>query len=112
MKMVSLSRGKAHLSLVRRRARHGESVRIQVRGVPVAELVPTRDDSSAEADDGDSSGLDGQDLIRRGPWPALPSISGPFRPARVRRGGNLRGQRAGAVAEMRFLGLLSDSSTD
>ena len=66
MKMVSLSEAKAHLSRYVERARHGESVRIQVRGVPVAELVPIGDDSSGEADDGDLRELERAGLIRRG----------------------------------------------
>jgi antitoxin (DNA-binding transcriptional repressor) of toxin-antitoxin stability system len=39
---------------------------IQVRGVPVAELVPIGDDSSGEADDGDLLALERAGLIRRG----------------------------------------------
>jgi prevent-host-death family protein len=66
MKMVSLSEAKAHLSRHVERARHGESVRIQVRGVPVAELVPISDESSGKADDGDLRELERAGLIRRG----------------------------------------------
>jgi prevent-host-death family protein len=66
MKMVSLSEAKAHLSRHVERARHGESVRIQVRGVAVAELVPISDQSSGQADDGDLRELERAGLIRRG----------------------------------------------
>ena len=66
MKMVSLSEAKANLSQHVERARHGESVRIQVRGVPMAELVPIRDQSSGKADDGDLRELERAGLIRRG----------------------------------------------
>jgi prevent-host-death family protein len=66
MKMVSLSEAKAHLSRHVERVRHGESVRIQVRGVPVAELVPISTDSSDQSDDGDLRALERAGLIRRG----------------------------------------------
>jgi prevent-host-death family protein len=66
MKMVSLSEAKAHLSQHVERVRHGESVRIQVRGVPVAELVPISDESSGAVDDGDLRELERAGLIRRG----------------------------------------------
>jgi prevent-host-death family protein len=66
MKMVSLSEAKAHLSRHVERARHGESVRIQVRGVPVAELVPIRDESSGNIDEGDLRALERAGLVRRG----------------------------------------------
>jgi prevent-host-death family protein len=64
--MVSLSEAKAHLSRHVERARHGESVRIQVRGVPVAELVPIRDESSGNIDEGDLRALERAGLVRRG----------------------------------------------
>jgi len=66
MKMVSLSEAKAHLSRHVERARHGESVCIQVRGVPVAELVPIHDESAGKPDEGDLRALERAGLIRRG----------------------------------------------
>ena len=66
MKMVSLSEAKAHLSRHVERVRHGESVRIQVRGVPVAELVPIGTESFHGANDGDLRALERAGLIRRG----------------------------------------------
>jgi prevent-host-death family protein len=79
MKMVSLSEAKAHLSRHVERARHGESVRIQVRGVPVAELVPIRDESSGKLDEGDLRALERAGLVRRGrgQMPALIFKPGP-----------------------------------
>ena len=79
MKMVSLSEAKAHLSRHVERARHGESVCIQVRGVPVAELVPIGEKSSGKADDGDLLELERAGLIRRGkgPMPELIFKPGP-----------------------------------
>lgn len=82
MKMVSLSEAKAHLSQHVERARHGESVRIQVRGVPVAELVPIGDDSSGEADDGDLQALERAGLISRGRGPLPELIFKPGPPVR------------------------------
>jgi prevent-host-death family protein len=66
MKMVSLSEAKAHLSEHVDRVKHGETVRIQVRGVPVAELVPIRDESSGKLDEGDLRALERAGLVRRG----------------------------------------------
>jgi prevent-host-death family protein len=79
MKMVSLSEAKAHLSRHVERARHGESVRIQVRGVPVAELVPIRDESSGKLDEGELRALERAGLVRRGrgQMPALIFKPGP-----------------------------------
>ncbi len=62
--MVSLSEAKANLSRYVDRVRHGESVRIQVRGVPVAELVPV--DDSARGDAGELQELERAGLVRRG----------------------------------------------
>jgi prevent-host-death family protein len=53
MKMVSLSEAKANLSRHVERVRHGESLRIQVRGVPVAELVPVTEGAQGDADTGE-----------------------------------------------------------
>jgi prevent-host-death family protein len=64
MKMVSLSEAKANLSRHVERVRHGESVRIQVRGVPVAELVPIGD--RAQGDAGELQELERAGLVRRG----------------------------------------------
>jgi prevent-host-death family protein len=64
MKMVSLSEAKANLSRHVDRVRHGESVRIQVRGVPVAELVPVDDSSRGNA--GELRELERAGLVRRG----------------------------------------------
>jgi prevent-host-death family protein len=66
MKMVTLSEAKAHLSRHVERARHGESVRIQVRGVPVAELVPINDGAHGKTDGGDLRELERAGLIRMG----------------------------------------------
>lgn len=62
--MVSLSEAKANLSRHVDRVRHGESVRIQVRGVPVAELVPV--DDSAVGDAGELQELERAGIVRRG----------------------------------------------
>lgn len=64
MKIVSLSEAKANLSRHVDRVRHGESVRIQVRGVPVAELVPV--DDSAQGDAGELQELERAGIVRRG----------------------------------------------
>ena len=53
MKMLSLSEAKANLSRHAERVRHGESLRIQVRGVPVAELVPVTEGAEGDADTGE-----------------------------------------------------------
>jgi prevent-host-death family protein len=66
MKMVSLSEAKANLSRHVERARHGESVRIQVRGVAVAELVPVTDDNSGDVDLNELQDLERAGLVRRG----------------------------------------------
>lgn len=64
--MVSLSEAKANLSRHVERVRHGESVRIQVRGVPVAELVPVADNGRGDADAADLRELERAGLVRRG----------------------------------------------
>jgi prevent-host-death family protein len=66
MKMVSLSEAKANLSRHIERVRHGESVRIQVRGVPVAELVPVGDGAQGAADTSELQELERAGLVRRG----------------------------------------------
>jgi prevent-host-death family protein len=66
MKMVSLSEAKANLSRHVERVRHGESLRIQVRGVPVAELVPVGDGAQGDADTGELRELERAGLVRRG----------------------------------------------
>jgi prevent-host-death family protein len=66
MKMVSLSEAKANLSRHIERVRHGESVCIQVRGVPVAELVPVEGGKSGEAESGELQELERAGLVRRG----------------------------------------------
>jgi antitoxin (DNA-binding transcriptional repressor) of toxin-antitoxin stability system len=48
------------------RVRHGESVRIQVRGVPVAEIVPVEGVMSGEAAAGELHELERAGLVRRG----------------------------------------------
>jgi prevent-host-death family protein len=66
MKMVSLSEAKANLSRHVERVRHGESVRIQVRGVAVAELVPVAGGAKDDVDAGELQELERAGLIRRG----------------------------------------------
>jgi len=66
MKMVSLSEAKANLSRHVERVRHGESVRIQVRGVPVAELVPVGNSAPGDTDAGELQELERAGLVRRG----------------------------------------------
>ena len=73
MKMVSLSEAKANLSRHIERVRHGECVRIQVRGVPVAELVPVGDRAQGDADAGELRELERAGLVRRGRV-ALPEV--------------------------------------
>lgn len=63
--MVSLSEAKANLSRHVDRVRHGESVCIQVRGVPVAELVPVSD-TEGPVDAGELQELERAGLVRRG----------------------------------------------
>ena len=87
MKIVSLSEAKAKLSRYVNRVRHGESVRIQVRGVPVAELVPLRD--SAHGDAGELQELERAGLVRRG--------RGPFPDAILKPGPKVRGKGAMAA---------------
>jgi len=79
MKMVSLSEAKAHLSRHVERARQGESVRIQVRGVPVTDWVPIRDESFGKFDEGHLRALERAELVRRGrgQMPALIFKPGP-----------------------------------
>ena len=83
MKMVSLSEAKANLSRHVERVRHGESVRIQVRGVPVAELVPVEGGMSGEAEAGELQELERAGLVRRGRG-ALPDAI--FKPGPAVRG--------------------------
>ena len=66
MKMVSLSDAKANLSRYVERVQHGESVRIQVRGVPAAELVPVDSGAQGKGDIGELQELERAGLIRRG----------------------------------------------
>lgn len=66
MKMVTLSEAKANLSRHVERARHGESVRIQVRGVAVAELVPVTDKTPGDVDLNELQDLERAGLVRRG----------------------------------------------
>lgn len=64
MKMVSLSDAKANLSRHVDRVRHGESIRIQVRGVTVAELVPV--EHGGDGDASELQELERAGLVRRG----------------------------------------------
>jgi prevent-host-death family protein len=66
MKMVSLSEAKANLSRHVERVRHGESVRIQVRGVAVADLVPVIDEMPGGVDLSELQDLERAGLVRRG----------------------------------------------
>jgi prevent-host-death family protein len=87
MKMVSLSAAKANLSRHVDRVRHGESVRIQVRGVPVAELVPVHD--SAQGNAGELQDLERAGIVRRG--------RGAFPDALLKPGPAVRGKGAMAA---------------
>lgn len=64
--MVSLSDAKANLSRHVERVRHGESIRIQIRGVPVAELVPIVDRAHNDIDAAELQELERAGLIRQG----------------------------------------------
>ena len=77
MKVVSLSEAKANLSRHIDRVRHGESVRIQVRGVPVAELVPAGGGASGDGDAGGLHELERAGLVRRGRGPFPDTILQP-----------------------------------
>ena len=66
MKTVSLSEAKANLSRHVERVRHGEAIRIQVRGVPVAELVPVGAAAPGGAEAGGLEELKRAGLVRRG----------------------------------------------
>ncbi len=66
MKMVSLSEAKANLSRHVERVRHGEAIRIKVRGVPVAELVPVGGGAPGEPDGAELQELERAGLVRRG----------------------------------------------
>ncbi len=90
MKMVSLSEAKANLSRHIERVRHGECVRIQVRGVPVAELVPVGDGAQGDADADDLQELERAGLVRRG--------RGVFPEAILKPGPSVRGK--GVVAAL------------
>jgi prevent-host-death family protein len=83
MKMVSLSEAKANLSRHVERVRHGESVRIHVRGVPVAELVPVEGGMLGEAEAGMLQELERAGLVRRARG-ALPDAI--FKPGPAARG--------------------------
>ena len=83
MKMVSLSEAKANLSRHVERARHGESIRIQVRGVAVAELVPVGASARGDSDAGELRELERAGLVRLGRG-ALPDVI--FKPGPVARG--------------------------
>jgi prevent-host-death family protein len=95
MKMVSLSEAKAKLSQHVERVRHGESVRIQVRGIPVAELVPVGDGAQGAADAGDLQELERAGLVRRGRCAVPDAI---FKPGPAVRG---KGVMAALVDERR-----------
>ncbi len=67
MKTIPLSEAKDHLSRYVARVRSGESVRILVRGVPVADLVPVGAGSDAPADEeAELEELERLGVIRRG----------------------------------------------
>jgi prevent-host-death family protein len=95
MKMVSLSEAKANLSRHVERVRHGESVRIQVRGVPVAELVPVDSGTQGKGDDGELRELERAGLVRRGRGTLPDAI---FKPGPAVRG---RGVMAALLDERR-----------
>lgn len=95
MKMVSLSDAKANLSRHVDRARHGESVRIHVRGIPVAELVPVGGNSPSETAAGELCELERAGLVRRGRGEVPDAI---FKPGPVVRG---KGAMAGLLDERR-----------
>lgn len=78
MKTASLSKVKNELSKYVEQARRGEPVRILLRGVPVADLVPVAvgDESADEARLHD---LERRGVIRRGSgrWPRELDVPGP-----------------------------------
>jgi prevent-host-death family protein len=65
MEMVNIADAKMHLSRYVERVRRGARVRISVRGVPVAELVPL-EPASAVDDDATTLKLERAGIIRRG----------------------------------------------
>ncbi len=93
MKMVSLSEAKANLSRHVERVRHGESVRIQVRGVPVAELVPVGGREQAGPEDGELAEMERAGLVRRGTGRLVPEILKP--------GPSVRGSAMAALIDER-----------
>lgn len=83
MKVVSLSEAKANLSRHVERVRHGESIRIQIRGVPVAELVPIASDAQSDGATAELGDLERAGLVRQGRG-ALPAAI--FKPGPAGRG--------------------------
>ena len=64
MNRASISETKNHLSALLERARQGQTIIIEDRGVPIARLEPIA--SVTEDDDGRLARLERQGLIRRG----------------------------------------------
>lgn len=86
MKVANLSDVKDRLSEYVEQVRHGERIRILVRGRAVAELVPTEAPArEQEALDGHLADLERRGLIRRGTGAPVPELSKP--------GPSLRGER-------------------
>lgn len=85
MRTAKLTELKNHLSRFIDQARRGERVRILVRGVPVADLVPVEASPTGDhEEDAWLGSLEADGIIRRGPglladelWePVVPEISG------------------------------------
>jgi prevent-host-death family protein len=90
MKVASLSKAKNSLSRYVALARRGERVRILVRGVPAADLVPA--DTSSDGD-GELAELERKGLLRRGKGGVAPEIERP--------GPKVRGDAVGAFLRAR-----------
>ncbi|MSP62893.1 MAG: type II toxin-antitoxin system prevent-host-death family antitoxin [Myxococcales bacterium] len=78
MKTAKLSEAKDRLSYYVERVRRGESVRITVRGRPVADLVPIADAPATDADEEAwLADLEHRGIIRRGKGGVDPEILKP-----------------------------------
>ncbi|MEE8409225.1 MAG: type II toxin-antitoxin system Phd/YefM family antitoxin [Myxococcota bacterium] len=66
MRTEKLTDVKNNLSRLVEQVRHGERIRILVRGVPVADLVPIGDEAGREEAPGHLAELERRGVIRRG----------------------------------------------
>jgi prevent-host-death family protein len=86
MKVANLTDAKNDLSRLVERARRGERVRILVRGVPAADLVPVeRDPADSGWEEAELAELERRGVIRRGPGGIPPALARPG--PRVKGGG-------------------------